>query len=42
MRKVHEILWLKHALGMSYRAISEVTGIGNTAAAEYMPARCRC
>ena len=36
MRKVREVLRLKHALGMSYRAISEATGIGKTAAAEYV------
>ena len=34
MRKVREVLQLKHALGMSYRAISDATGIGKTAAAE--------
>ena len=36
MRKVREVLRLKHALGMSYRAISEATGIGRSAAAEYV------
>jgi hypothetical protein len=36
MRKVREVLRLKHALGMSYRAISEATGVGKTAAAEYV------
>ena len=36
MRKVREVLRLEHALGMSYRAISEATGIGKTAAAEYV------
>ena len=35
-RKEREVLRLKHALGMSYRAISEATGIGKTAAAEYV------
>ena len=36
MRKVREVLRLKHALGMSYRAISTATGIGRSAAAEYI------
>ena len=36
MRKVHEVLRLKHALGMSCRAISAATGIGRSAAAEYI------
>ena len=31
MRKVREVLRLKHALGMSYRKISEATGVGKTA-----------
>ncbi len=35
MRKVREVGRLKHAFGMSYRAISEATGIGK-AAAEYV------
>jgi transposase len=36
MRKVREVLRLKHELGLSYRAISDATGIGKTAAAEYV------
>lgn len=36
MRKVREVLRLKHEIGLSYRAISDATGIGKTAAAEYM------
>ena len=36
MRKVREVLHLKHALGMSYRKISGATGAGKTQAAEYV------
>jgi len=36
MRKIREVLRLKHALGMSYRKISEATGVGKTRAAEYV------
>ena len=36
MRKVREVLRLKHAHGMSYRKISEATGVGKTQAAEYV------
>ena len=36
MRKVREVLRLKYALGMSYRKISEATGVGKTQAAEYV------
>ena len=36
MRKVREVLRLKHGLGMSCRAISTATGIGRSAAAEYI------
>ncbi len=36
MRKVREVLRLKHALGMSYRKISEATGVSKTQAAEYV------
>lgn len=36
MRKVREVLRLKHALGLSYRAISEATGIGKTGVGEYI------
>jgi len=36
MRKVREVLRLKHALAMSYRRISEATGVGKTQAAEYV------
>ena len=36
MRKVREVLRLKHALGLSYRKISEATGVGKSQAAEYV------
>ena len=36
MRKVREVLRLKHAHGMSYRKISDATGVGKTRAAEYV------
>lgn len=36
MRKVREVLHLKHALGLSYRKISAATGVGKTQAAEYV------
>ena len=36
MRKVREVLRLKHAHGMSYRKISGATGVGKTQAAEYV------
>ncbi len=36
MRKVREVLRLKHALGMSYRRISAATGVGKTQAADYV------
>lgn len=36
MRKVREVIRLKHEHGLSYRAISDATGIGKTAAAEYV------
>ena len=36
MRKVREVLRLKHALGMSYRKISEATGVSKTQVAEYV------
>src|SRR5215207_1464104 len=36
MRKVREVLRLKHTLGMSYRRISEATGIGKTVVGEYV------
>jgi hypothetical protein len=36
MRKVREVLRLKHALGMSYRKISAATGVGKTQAADYL------
>ena len=36
MRKVREVLRLKHALGLSFRKISEATGVGKTQAAEYV------
>jgi hypothetical protein len=34
MRKVREVLHLKHALGMSYRRISSATGASKTQAAD--------
>jgi transposase len=36
MRKVREVLRLKHAVGLSYREISEATGVGKTAVCEYI------
>jgi Sigma-70, region 4 len=36
MRKVREVLRLKHALGLSYREISEATGVGKTVVKEYI------
>ena len=36
MRKVCEVLRLKHELRLSYRRISEATGVGKTQAAEYV------
>ena len=36
MRKVREVLRLKHTLGMSYRQISEATGVGKTQVGEYL------
>ena len=36
MRKVREVLRLKHTLGMSLREISEATGVGKTVAGEYL------
>jgi hypothetical protein len=36
MRKVREVLRLKHTLGMSYRQISETTGVGKTVIGEYL------
>ena len=36
MRKVREVLRLKHAFGMSYRKIREATGVGKTQASEYV------
>ena len=36
MRKIREVLRLTHALGMSYRKVSEATGIGKTAVGEYV------
>jgi transposase len=34
MRKVREVLRLRHALGLSYREISEALGVGKTSAGE--------
>ena len=36
MRKVREVLRLKHTLGMSLRQISEATGVGKTVVGEYV------
>ena len=36
MRKVRDVLRLKHALGMSERLIAEAVGIGKTAVGEYL------
>src|SRR5881227_563256 len=36
MRKVCEVLRLKHALGMSERLIAEAVGVGKTAVGEYL------
>src|ERR1700692_4282613 len=36
MRKVREVLRLKHALGLSFREISDATGVGKTAVGEYV------
>ena len=40
MRKVREVLRLKHALGMSERLIADAVGVGKTAVGEYLR-RCR-
>ena len=36
MRKVRDVLRLRHTLGMSFRQISEATGIGKTVVGEYV------
>jgi transposase len=36
MRKVRDVLRLKHTLGMSFRQISEATGVGKTVVGEYV------
>jgi transposase len=36
MRKVREVLRLRHVLGLSYREIAIAAGVGHTAAAEYV------
>ena len=36
MRKVREVLRLKHTLGMSLRQISEATGVGKTVVGEFV------
>jgi len=36
MRKVRDVLRLKHTLGMSLRQISEATGVGKTVVGEYV------
>jgi transposase len=40
MRKVREVLRLKHALGMSERLIADAVGVGKTAVGEHLR-RCR-
>ena len=40
MRKVRDVLRLKHTLGMSFRQINEATGVSKTVVGEYVrPAR---
>ena len=36
MRKVREVLRLRHTLGLSFRQISEATGVGKTVVGEYV------
>jgi transposase len=36
MRKVRDVLRLRHTLGMSFRQISEATGVGKTVVGEYV------
>src|SRR5436189_6128285 len=36
MRKVRDVLRLRHTLGMSFREISEATGVGKTVVGEYV------
>ena len=36
MRKVRDVLRLKHPFGMSFRQISEATGVGKTVVGEYL------
>src|SRR5260370_41944067 len=36
MRKVRDVLRLKHTLGMSLRQISQATGVGKTVGGEYV------
>ena len=36
MRKVRDVLRLRHTLGMSLRQISEATGVGKTVVGEYV------
>src|SRR5437588_75230 len=36
IRKVRDVLRLKHTLGMSLRQISEATGVGKTVVGEYV------
>jgi DNA-directed RNA polymerase specialized sigma24 family protein len=38
MRKVREVLRLRHALGLSYREISEALRVGKTSVGEFVPA----
>jgi hypothetical protein len=38
MRKVREVLRLKHELGLSYRGINAATGVGKTQASDYVRA----
>src|SRR5215210_2094872 len=36
MRKVRDVLRLRHTLGMSFRQISQATGVGKTVVGEYV------
>jgi hypothetical protein len=36
MRKIREVLWLTHELGLSVREVREATGVGKTAVSEYV------
>jgi len=36
MKKIREVLWLTHELGLSVRQVREATGVGKTAVSEYV------